>query len=446
MQKIQKGGIVNYDFSPPNSARRHKKRIVKPRHLVLAGLLAIVATVFLIDSRSPVPDTEAHVSTPELKIPPQPVLPEREIRTGRVDPGDTITSLLGSYFSPRQIHDLTRQSREVFPLSRICAGQPYQLCTEEDSFESFTYDIDSEEQLIIRKKEDEFLIKREPIPYTVETGLIRGTIRTSLFEAMADAGGGPEIAIALADIFAWDIDFLRDVRKGDTFQALFEKRFREGEPAGYGKILAAEFTNRGRTFQAIRFTDGERPASYYDPEGNNLRKTFLRAPLSYSRISSGFTKRRFHPITKTWKSHPAIDYAAPSGTPIMTVGDGVISRIGYTKYNGNYIKIRHNSSYETLYLHMQRFAKGMKKGKRITQGQTIGYVGSTGLATGPHLCFRMYKHQHPVNPQKIKAPAADPVSEKLMARFKEVSSPLLARLKGGSPQEEPTQVAAARAR
>lgn len=437
---------MNYDFSPPNRAKRQKKRIIKPRHWVLVGLLAVVATIFLVDNRGTVPDTEAHVGPPEMKIPPQPPLPEREIHTGRVNAGDTITSLLGSYFSPRQIHDLTRQSREVFPLSRICAGRSYQLCTEEDSFKSFTYDIDSEEQLIISKSEDEFLIKREPIPYTVETDLIRGTISTSMFEAMDDAGGAPEVAIALADIFAWDIDFLRDVRKGDTFQALIEKRFRDGEPAGYGKIQAAEFTTRGRSFQAIRFTDGDRPASYYDPEGNNLRKTFLRAPLSYSRISSGFTKRRFHPITKTWKSHPAIDYAAPTGTPIMTVGDGVISKIGRTKYNGNYIKIRHNSSYETLYLHMQRFAKGMKKGKRITQGQTIGYVGSTGLATGPHLCFRMYKNQHAVNPQKIKAPSADPVSEELMPRFKEVSSPLLARLKGREPQGDRTQVAAAEAR
>ncbi|MFO7983955.1 MAG: peptidoglycan DD-metalloendopeptidase family protein [Desulfuromonadales bacterium] len=437
---------MNYDFSPPNRAKRQKKNTIKPRHWVLVGLLAVVATIFLVDNRSPVPDTEAHVGPPELKIPPQPPLPEQEIRTGRVNAGDTITSLLGSYFSPREIHDLSRQSREVFPLSRICAGRSYQLCTEEDSFKSFTYDIDSEEQLIISKSEDEFLIKREPIPYTIETDLIRGTISTSMFEAMDDAGGAPEVAIALADIFAWDIDFLRDVRKGDTFQALIEKRFRDGELAGFGKILAAEFTNGGRTFQAIRFTDGEQSASYYDPEGNNLRKTFLRAPLSYSRISSGFTKRRFHPITKTWKSHPAIDYAAPTGTPIMTVGDGVISRIGRTKYNGNYIKIRHNSSYETLYLHMQRFAKGMKKGKRITQGQTIGYVGSTGLATGPHLCFRMYKNQNPVNPHKIKAPSADPVSEELMPRFKEVSSPLLARLKGREPQGDRTQVASAEAR
>ncbi len=222
---------------------------------------------------------------------------------------------------------------------------------------------------------------------------------------------------------------------------MVEKRFREGKPAGYGKILAAEFTNKGRTFQAIRFTDGNLPPSYYDPSGSNLRKTFLRAPLSYTRISSGFTLKRFHPITKTWKSHPAIDYAAPTGTPIRTIGDGVITKIGYTKYNGNYIKIRHNSSYETLYLHMRGFARGMKKNKRITQGQTIGYVGSTGLATGPHLCFRMYKHGRPVNPYKVKAPSADPVPPELLARFKKVAAPLLARLEGEPPGES-TQVAA----
>jgi murein DD-endopeptidase MepM/ murein hydrolase activator NlpD len=264
----------------------------------------------------------------------------------------------------------------------------------------------------------------------VETDLIRGTITSSLFEAVAESGETPELTMSLADIFAWDIDFIRDIRVGDSFQALVEKRFRDGSPAGYGRILAAEFTNQGTTYRAFLYQDGNNRPSYYDGEGNSVRKAFLRAPLAFSRISSGFTMRRYHPVTKTWKAHPAIDYAAPKGTPIKTVGDGTIIKKGYTKYNGNYIKIRHNNSYETLYLHMSGFAKGISQGKRVLQGQTIGYVGSTGLATGPHLCFRMYNNGSPVNPNKVRAKAAPPVSKERMAEFKTSIARFLAWLEG----------------
>jgi murein DD-endopeptidase MepM/ murein hydrolase activator NlpD len=232
----------------------------------------------------------------------------------------------------------------------------------------------------------------------------------------------------LADIFAWDIDFILDIRQGDSFQALVEKRYREGQPAGYGRILAAEFTNQGATFQAFLYKDGDKHPDYYDAKGQSLRKAFLKAPLSFSRISSGFTMRRFHPITKTWKAHPAIDYAAPRGTPIKSVGDGVIIKKGYTRGNGNYVKIRHNGSYETIYLHMKGFAKNIAKGKRVAQGQRIGYVGSTGLATGPHLCFRMYKNGAPVNPQRVKAPSVKPIAKESMVAFKAQSKALLAQL------------------
>jgi len=169
-----------------------------------------------------------------------------------------------------------------------------------------------------------------------------------------------------------------------------------------------------------------------------VRKAFLKAPLSFSRISSGFSLKRFHPITKTWKAHPAIDYAAPTGTPIKSVGDGVINRIGYTSGNGNFIGIRHNGTYKTLYLHMSKFARGMKMGKRIAQGQVIGYVGATGLATGPHLCFRMFRNDSPVNPYSVKAPAAMPIASKHLDDFKQQTRGLIARLEG----RDSTQVAA----
>ena len=232
----------------------------------------------------------------------------------------------------------------------------------------------------------------------------------------------------LAEIFGWDIDFILDIRQGDSFQVLVEKRFRDGEPAGYGRILAAEFTNQGETFNAVLFQDGERAPDYYSLDGRSLRKAFLKAPLSFSRISSGFSMRRYHPIAKTWRAHPAIDYAAPTGTPIKTVGDGVVSQKGYTRGNGNYVKIRHNNGYETLYLHMKGFAKGLRNGGRVKQGQVIGYVGATGLATGPHLCFRMRKHGAPVNPQKVKAPSVAPVSAENLDTFRLHAETLLAQL------------------
>ncbi|BCR05855.1 peptidase M24 [Desulfuromonas versatilis] len=401
--------------------------------MLLASIAALV--FFLLPGQTPDPENEARAPEPAaLQSPPPEPEPKREVLEGNIKPGDTITSLLGGYFSPQEIHALSGQSRKVFPLSGICAGQPFKICTVDGTFDSFEYDIDRDQQLIIRKAEEGYDIQKIPIEYAVKTDLVRGTITSSLFEAVSQSGESAELAMALADIFAWDVDFIRDIRQGDSFQALVEKRFREGAPAGYGKILAAEFTNQGSTFRAFLYKDGDRSASYFDADGNNVRKAFLKAPLSFTRISSGFTQKRFHPITKTWKAHPAIDYAAPTGTPIKSVGDGTIIKIGYTKYNGNFIKLRHNSSYETLYLHMSKFAKGMKQGKRIEQGQVIGYVGSTGLATGPHLCFRMYKNGSPVNPYKVKSPASAPIARERLPQYKEAIAALIDKLETGQLQ------------
>ncbi len=426
---------MDFDFNTPRIMARSRRK--KKRTPLLLMLLALVGTIFLLTNRQSVTPTEARVAPVEATIQAAPPISEiqREILEGAISPGDTITSLLSAYFSPREIHELGQQSRGVFPLSNICAGQPYKICLSDGSFEQFEYDIDRDDQLIIRHGEAGFDVERIAIDYTVETGLIEGTITSSLFEAVADIGESAELAMNLADIFAWDINFILDIRAGDSFKALVEKRFREGQPAGYGRILAAEFTNQGETFRAFLFKDGDNPASYYDANGKSLRKAFLKAPLAFSRISSGFTMKRFHPISKTWKAHPAIDYAAPTGTPIKAVGDATIIKIGYTQYNGNFIKLRHNNSYETLYLHMSRFGKGMKQGKKVSQGTVIGYVGSTGLATGPHLCFRMFQNGTPVNPYKIKAPAATPISRERMAEFQAMSVPLLSRLQGSDTQQ-----------
>lgn len=423
--------IVNFDFQPPlktSSARRHSG--VKLRYWIYLGLAVMAALPFFF--RPAVTSTEAR-SAPEESLQPPPV-PEikREILNGEIAPGDTLTGLLGSYFTPQEIYQIGQQSKPVFPLTRICAGQPYKICLADGEFERFEYDIDNEEQLFISRSQDGFQIEKNKIPYTIKNQIVSGTINSSLFEAVAAEGENDILAMNLADIFGWDIDFILDIRSGDSFRVLVEKRFRDNQPAGYGRILAAEFINQGKTFDAILFTDGNRQPGYYSANGQSLRKAFLKAPLSFSRISSGFSMKRFHPITKTWKSHPAIDYAAPRGTPIKTVGDGTISNKGYTRGNGNYVKIRHANGYETIYLHMSRFAKGLRQGSRVSQGQIIGYVGSTGLATGPHLCFRMRKNGAPVNPQKIKAPSVAPVSSGNMNSFKVYAKTMLTML------EDPT--------
>ena len=352
-------------------------------------------------------------------------------KAGTIKKGDTITAILGNYLSTQQIFQLIQQSKNIFPFSKFCIGQPYKIFLIDGQFNSFLYNIDRDEQLLIQQDENEFKISLIPIDYDVTTKVISGTITTNLFDAVAKIGEEADLAINLAEIFAWDIDFMLDIREGDLFRAVVEKRFLNGQPAGYGRILAAEFINQGKSYRAIFFSDVSGKTNYYDLEGKNLRKGFLKAPLAFTHISSGFTMRRFHPISKTWKAHPAIDYVAPTGTPIKAVGEGTVVRIGKTRGNGNFIEIHHPNGYSTLYLHMSKFAKGIKKSKRVIPGQIIGYVGATGLATGPHLCFRMRKNGKPVNPNKVKMPTAPSVSSENMAEFSTIAAQLVAQLRGG---------------
>ncbi|SEA11877.1 Murein DD-endopeptidase MepM and murein hydrolase activator NlpD, contain LysM domain [Desulfuromusa kysingii] len=423
---------TNTDFQPPHKSAVGFKKKLKPGRWValFAVAVCVVLSVLLLRggaSFSPEGKQEPlPVAAPVVPpAPPEPVYAEIK---NTVPSGSSITALLGEYFTDQEIYHLNQQSDAVFPFTKICAGNPYKIVTLDGEFSSFIYEIDAEEQLVISREADQINMERQPILYDVVTEVIHGTIESSLFDAIAAIDESPELAYVLADIFGWDINFILDIRVGDTFQALVEKRFREGQWAGYGKVLAAEFVNQGETFKAIRFKDGDQATSFYNEKGENMRKTFLKVPLSFTRISSGFTMHRFHPILKSWKSHPAIDYVAPVGTPIKTVGDGSIYRIGYTKGNGNFIEVRHSNGYATIYLHMKGFARGLKKGTRVSQGQVIGYLGGTGMATGPHLCFRMRHNGAPVNPTKLKAPAAKSVSAEHLAEFQALAAPLLAQL------------------
>lgn len=426
------------------TAGKRRPRFTRPGWWLVGATLLLLVLFRLLgipgDSHEALPpasDAAAMVPQDLASPPPQDPQPMRHEIDGVVKAGDTITALLGSWFGPQEILQLRELSQQVFPLRQICAGQPYRICTVDDQFDSFIYDIDNNEQFIVRRQGEGFDVERAAIPYTVHTDLVRGTIRSSLFEAVAEIGEGPELAMELAEIFAWDIDFIRDLRQGDSFQLLVEKRYREGGFANYGRILAAEFINNGETYRAALFEDGNRPADYYDPDGRSVRKAFLKAPLKFSRISSGFSYRRKHPVTGDYKPHLAVDYAAPVGTPVKSIGEGTVIQRGYDKLSGNKLRIRHPNGIETMYIHLSKFAGGIAVGKKVRQGQVVAYVGTTGRSTGPHLDFRVFKHGKAINPLKLKSPPAQPVSDAFLPAFQAVAAERFNRFRAPISAEAP---------
>ncbi|MCP3873547.1 MAG: M23 family metallopeptidase [Desulfobacteraceae bacterium] len=355
-------------------------------------------------------------------------LPDLQIVKGVIRRGDTASSLLNKYLPLKIIYKISRQSKNVFSFTRIRKGQPYKILLQENNLIGFEYEINQEKKLVVQNENGKFSIFQAPIEYDVDLEVVSSSIRYSLFEAVKKSGERCELAFKLSDIFAWDIDFIRDIQPGDQFKVLVEKRYRDGKLAGYGRIQAAFFTNKGTLFKAFLHKDSNGVSGYYDEKGKSLQKAFLKAPLAFSRISSKFTKKRLHPIFKEYRSHQGVDYAAPRGTPIKTVGDGVITQIGYNKGSGNHINVRHYNGYITKYFHMSKFVKGMRKNKRIFQGDIIGYVGMTGYATGPHLCFRMNKNGKPIDPLKHKSPSAKPVMPGEMEQFLAKTIELSARI------------------
>ncbi|NJB67772.1 murein DD-endopeptidase MepM/ murein hydrolase activator NlpD [Desulfobaculum xiamenense] len=422
----------------------NRKRILAAALLGCAACIVIASVVLRggspsgDDASAPADSAPGCVAqTDSSSAPEAPAAPlhVRETIDGVVDSGQTASELLEQWLSPQEIHDLAAACRKPYALSQMRVGQPYAIHTLDGAFERFEYEIDAEDKLIVTRDDNGFNAACEAIPYEIRTAVVGGEIESSLFEAVDKSGESAALAVRLADIFAWDVDFIRDIRSGDSFRALVEKRYRDGEFSGYGRVTAAEFVNQGERYRGYLFADNEGVETYYDEKGNSLRKAFLKAPLAFRRISSGFSMSRLHPILKIRRPHPGIDYAAPKGTPIKAVGDGVIIGKGWDKGGGNYIKIRHNSVYETTYMHMCRFAKGMQKNIRVRQGQVIGYVGATGYATGPHLDFRMKRNGSFVNPRTLKFPSAAPVPTDRMQFFRETIAPLAAQLDGVEPMQ-----------
>ena len=326
------------------------------------------------------------------------------------------------------IDRLARQSVEVFDVRKMKAGNSYAIIKpKEDSskVDYFVYEINKADYVVFDLT-DGLSIYEGQKRITTEEREASGIIYSSLYMTIQENELDLNLSGMLSDIFAWSLDFFH-TQKGDYFKVVYDEQFVEGESIGISAIKAAQFHHADRDHFAFSFAQDGRP-NYFDEDGNSLRKEFLKAPLNYSRISSGFSYKRFHPILKRYRPHLGVDYAAPRGTPIHAIGDGEVIAARYSKGNGRFVKVRHNGVYTTQYLHMSKFAKGIKTGIYVKQGDVIGYVGSTGLATGPHLCFRFWKNGQQVNPRAIESPPTEPVREDNIAVYQQVKEQMMGRL------------------
>jgi murein DD-endopeptidase MepM/ murein hydrolase activator NlpD len=319
----------------------------------------------------------------------------------------------------------------VFDLRRMKAGNDYALFYSKDSVRTPLYFVYAENQVnyyTYRLNFDSCSVIAGKNEVTTERKIVTGVISSSLWKSIQENNLDPMMAIFLQDIFAWTIDFFA-IQKGDHFSVIFDQDYVKGEPLGIGTIHAAVFNSSGQDFYAIHF-EQEDGQSFFDDQGKSIRKEFLKAPLKIFRISSRFSGARMHPVLRIVRPHFGVDYAAPTGTPVYSIGDGIVQTRAYQAGGGgNFIKIKHNSVYTTTYMHLSRFAPGIQVGSRVKQAELIGFVGSTGLASGPHLDFRVFKSGFPVDPLNIKSPPADPVSDKNLPAFKSVRDKVIKELK-----------------
>lgn len=326
--------------------------------------------------------------------------------------GETFTNLM--HRLGMEVQDAVRLSMEtdsVFSMKKLRAGNAwsayYDTVSTGRTLRYAVYSIDKTSSVVFNCAEP-FAAWTAEKPVEIQRGCSDITINTSLWVDMKKAGAHPSLIVALEDVFAWTVDFF-SLQKGDRFRLIYEQKVCEGEVIGAGNIPYGEFISGGKVQKAIYFDQGDGGNTYWTPEGESMKRAFLKAPLKFSRISSGFSYHRKHPVTGKVKAHTAVDYAAPTGTPVMSIGDGKVIFKGWTSGGGNTVKIQHNSQYVTSYMHLSKFAP-ISNGTRVRQGEVIGYVGATGVATGPHLDFRVYKNGTPINPLKMDSPKTDPIS------------------------------------
>lgn len=351
-------------------------------------------------------------------------------RTERVQRGDTIAEILRRL----SVEDISasnylRNNKAVESLNQLASGRDVQAETRADgSLLSLRYINNSGNQVIIEKKADSFTTRTINAHIEKRIYMRTGEINSTLFAATDAAGISDAAAVQFADIFSGDIDFHRDLRKGDKFSVIYEMNFSNGEPLSTGNILAAEFINQGRQYRALYFEMTPNHGNYFSPDGKSMRKAFLRSPIEFSRVSSGFKLSRFHPVLNTWRSHKGVDYAAATGTKVKATADGTVDFVGKQGGYGNVVIVNHQGRYSTVYGHLSRFASGLHRGQRVAQGEIIAYVGQTGLATGPHLHyeFKINGQQH--DPLRVALPDARPINAVQKAQFQAATSNINARL------------------
>lgn len=350
----------------------------------------------------------------------------------RVRRGDSLARIFQRQgLRASELHAILESGSEAKRLTRIHPGETLQYRTDgEGRLLAVRYEFSPLEAMEATRPDARSPFNSQLVQRAPETRIAysEGRIDSSLFVAAARSGLPDATIMNLANIFQWDIDFVHDIRPGDSFHVLFEEQWLDGEKIGHGAIVAAEFNNRGRVHRAVRYTASDGHTDYFTPDGHSMRRAFLRAPVEFSRISSNFNLRRLHPIHRTVRPHRGIDYAAPTGTPVMAAGDGVVVTASRHQANGNYVIIRHGEQYQTKYLHLHRFGRGIRSGTRVRQGQIIGYVGMTGWATGPHLHYEFLVNGVHQNPRTVSLPQAEPIAERERERFLASTRELIAAL------------------
>jgi murein DD-endopeptidase MepM/ murein hydrolase activator NlpD len=401
-----------------------------PVAVAILPFFGVVAAFGIAPDTVPEPVELQHV-VEEIAIPVPPSWTEeaRYWREERIQRGDTVASVLAR-LSVNDTDALTYllQAKDVRSLYQLIPGRTIRVVTTDGGrLESLSYVNTGGRRLHVTRGESEFSSSEE-LPQTEQWVMqSSGEIETSLFAA-TDSSGVPEfVALQLAEIFSSDIDFHRDLRRGDRFSVVYEALAADGEFVGFG-VLSAEFVNQGHTFRAVFFRDDQGRNGYYTPDGRNMRKAFLRSPIEFSRVTSGFTSARFHPVLKTWRAHKGIDYGAPVGTRVRATSDGYVTFVGRKGGYGDVVTVRHPNGFVTLYAHLSGFSQGLRQGRRVVQGEIVGFVGSTGLATGPHLHYEFHVngvHQHPM---RLAMPPGPPITAQLRPAFEEFAQPLFARL------------------
>lgn len=398
------------------------KNTKKQLPFVLVGLLFFLGAGFIFlssfdDSTGPEtsPDTEELAEIPVetyFGIP----IDSYVIEEHTVGKNEFLSTILQRYhIELPTVHQIAEKSRDVFDVRRISVGNPYSVFKDAAGKAAvFVYQPNAVDYIVYDLR-DSIRIYPEQKEVERRTEQVAGVIDGSLYMTLQDQGASTELAVQLAEIYGWAINFYR-INKGDWFKIMYERTYVEGEPVGTGRISSAIFSHNGKEYQAHYFKgDDEEKGGYYDEDGKSLRRSFLRAPVKYTRISSQYTMRRLHPVQRVWRAHLGTDFAAPHGTPIIATGDGVVLESAYGSGNGNYVKIKHDDVYSTQYLHMSK--RAVKKGQRVTQGEVIGYVGSTGLATGPHVCYRFWKHGKQVDAMAQVFPPSTPIKDTYNVAF-----------------------------